>query len=460
MALDYRAAAPDMTQANMLRAQDEQRQLALMGKLGGSVGSAVGQGLQAHQSRQNLNELLTIANQTNAGQFDSTMAVAKDKALSGVQGTDSMGPIAPDDRQMLADAGFDTEDKMAEFMDTVSPLVNLPPEQAAQALLERADTIAARGGNPEDSLALAQNFMVQPEQAVRQINTITELMQNERARELIARDPSMLKVLEETGLQGLGGASALGTEAKFFKSLTKDLTDEEKDIARRVELGLAPRAGTITGTERIVEDPDLADKVITFEADKAGSKEKSKLKQQLEIGPMIARANAQAAVEGKDRGDDIVRLNFLDSNAPNIEATVNKLNELNKIATYTTGGLIADGVFRQMGWTVPKGATARAQAQSLIATTILPLLKPTFGAAFTEQEGDKLLATWGDPDASPEEKEMALQGMMYSVKLQGETLRRKLGKKLKKASKPTSKKPTSTAKSNRVKFDAEGNIIQ
>lgn len=227
-------------------------------------------------------------------------------------------------------------------------------------------------------------------------------------------------------VQSKGG---LGTGERFFNNLTSDLTDEEKDQARRIELGLSPRAGTITGTERIVGDEDLSDRVVTFEGDKAGAKEEATLEAQLEIAPMIADAKAQSAVVGADRGDDIVKLKFLDANMPNIETTVNKLNDLNEIATYTKGGLIVDEGFRQLGWKVPEGATARAQAKSLINTTILPLLKPTFGAAFTEQEGEKLLLTWGDDKASPEEKKMALEGMMMSVRLQGETLRRKLGKK-------------------------------
>ena len=34
----------------------------------------------------------------------------------------------------------------------------------------------------------------------------------------------------------------------------------------------------------------------------------------------------------------------------------------------------------------------------------MPLLRPTFGAAFTVAEGDSLRKTLGDPDATPEAK--------------------------------------------------------
>lgn len=285
------------------------------------------------------------------------------------------------------------------------------PFERQAFLADRKNEVEARGGNASET-----DFLI-------------GLPHEEQTQAL----EGLVEVGRNFAGYGGGSGAGLGTDARFFGDLTKDLSDEDRDIARRVKLGLSPRAGTVTGTERIVEDDDLANKVIDFEGDKSGSKEKAKLTQQLEIGPMIAEAKAKAGVVGKDRGEDIVKLDFLDANMPNIETTVEKLNELNKIATYTTGGLMVDAGFRQMGWKVPEGATARAQAKSLIDTTILPLLKPTFGAAFTENEGNKLLDTWGDQNASPEEKEMALQGMMMSVRLQGETLRRKLDKKKTKA---------------------------
>ena len=43
---------------------------------------------------------------------------------------------------------------------------------------------------------------------------------------------------------------------------------------------------------------------------------------------------------------------------------------------------------------------------------MLPLLKPTFGAAFTVEEGNKLEATFGDPDLSPEEKIASLEELI------------------------------------------------
>ena len=41
---------------------------------------------------------------------------------------------------------------------------------------------------------------------------------------------------------------------------------------------------------------------------------------------------------------------------------------------------------------------------TLINNQVLPLLRQTFGAAFTEREGETLKATMGDPDATPAQK--------------------------------------------------------
>lgn len=152
---------------------------------------------------------------------------------------------------------------------------------------------------------------------------------------------------------------------------------------------------------------------------------------------------AEKTKTGAERGENINKLEFLESNYPTMQKTVGILNELNDKATYTEGGLIADATFRQFGLEPPEGATAKAQATALVNATILPQLRPIFGSAFTEREGDKLVAVWGDPKASPTEKRAALNGMMMAIELEAETLRRRLGKPESKEI-PTQQKPTTS----------------
>ncbi len=49
-----------------------------------------------------------------------------------------------------------------------------------------------------------------------------------------------------------------------FESMTEGLSEEEIDRARRIELGLEPRAST-SATERIAQDPELASRVTDLE---------------------------------------------------------------------------------------------------------------------------------------------------------------------------------------------------
>jgi hypothetical protein len=445
--LDYKSAAPDMSQANLLRAQDEQRKLALMGKLGAGVGQglqAFQQSRQKSQSQDNLNELFDIA---YGGQGQSTVP-----QNGGWVSTEAGPPIQQaDDAALLKNAGFDSEEKQTEFIEEVAPLVDLPPEQAAQALEQRAAKVSARGGNPEDSIALAQGMRTNPAQARQQITTISQLMQNERARELIARDPSMLNTLQATGLQGLGigkRSAVKGVEGEFtFK-------DENGNIFSQ-QTFMDPNTETSTGVLTDVSGRGLQPVGKLTPVQKSGESKAESRVLDSKQAVKDAREKAMNSVVGADMGDDIVKEKFLEANMPNIESTVSKLNELNEIATYTTGGKIVDSAFRQLGFEVPKGATARAQATAIVNSTILPLLKPTFGSAFTEREGDKLVAVWGDPDASPTEKKMALEGMMMAVRLEHETVKRKLGKKINKKNKPASAPASDNAASNLKALEVE-----
>jgi len=67
---------------------------------------------------------------------------------------------------------------------------------------------------------------------------------------------------------------------------------------------------------------------------------------------------------------------------------------------------------KESGFGSTEGANARAKFIAIINNQVLPLLKSTFGAAFTEREGDTLKATMGDPNASPEQKMIQLEAFI------------------------------------------------
>jgi len=115
-----------------------------------------------------------------------------------------------------------------------------------------------------------------------------------------------------------------------------------------------------------------------------------------------------------------------EANLPRLQEVVEELGALADIATYTEVGLGVDALKRQAGMDVGKGAIARKEYISKVDNEILPLLRQTFGAQFTVEEGKALKATLGDPNASPEEKKAVLKSFIENKIAQIEIKRRLL----------------------------------
>ena len=120
-------------------------------------------------------------------------------------------------------------------------------------------------------------------------------------------------------------------------------------------------------------------------------------------------------------------LKDLEASFPRLEQVVKELSDLGKKATYTKIGQARDYAIREMGLNVGESAIARKEYTSKVDNEILPLLRQTFGAAFTQKEGESLKATLGDPNASPEEKDAVLRSFIKTKAEQIETLKRKSG---------------------------------
>lgn len=133
------------------------------------------------------------------------------------------------------------------------------------------------------------------------------------------------------------------------------------------------------------------------------------------------------AAKGKKAGQVYTELGERKATMPQLEDTIDKLAELGKKATYTYGGQAADFLARQTGMEAPEGAIARREYISLVDNQILPLLRQTFGAQFTEKEGESLKNTLGDPNASPEEKEAVLRSFIDQKKQTINSLERESG---------------------------------
>lgn len=137
---------------------------------------------------------------------------------------------------------------------------------------------------------------------------------------------------------------------------------------------------------------------------------------------------AAGTKEGIATGEARTKLKDVESSLPRLKVVVEQLSKLGKTATYTKAGQMADATARQLGLKMSKGAISRREYIAKIDNEILPLLRQTFGAQFTEREGQSLKATLGDVNASPAEKDAVLRSFIDSKIAQIRVMKRKVGK--------------------------------
>lgn len=125
---------------------------------------------------------------------------------------------------------------------------------------------------------------------------------------------------------------------------------------------------------------------------------------------------AQVIAEGTAAGKaDVVRtgeIAEMERNMPGLMVVVDELYALADVATYTMAGVARDELAKQAGLEPGEGAIARARYIATVDNQVLPLLRQTFGAAFTAKEGDTLRQTLGDPSKSPAEKKAVLDAFI------------------------------------------------
>lgn len=131
------------------------------------------------------------------------------------------------------------------------------------------------------------------------------------------------------------------------------------------------------------------------------------------------KQNRQAAydtsyggVEGKNEAENDALRQSISSKLPGLRSVVDTLTQLADTATYTQSGQIMDSVKRELGLPVGQGAIDRASYIAIVDNQVLPLLRDTFGAAFTQKEGETLRATLGAPNVSPAEKKAILEAFI------------------------------------------------
>lgn len=130
----------------------------------------------------------------------------------------------------------------------------------------------------------------------------------------------------------------------------------------------------------------------------------------------------RGAKEGAAAGEASASYKSITSKMPGLEQVISELDQLANDATYTLAGQGVDWLNRQAGIAPRDSAVARREYISKIQNQILPLLRDTFGAQFTQKEGETLMATLGDPDLSPQEKQAILKSFIEQKRRDVEAL--------------------------------------
>lgn len=247
------------------------------------------------------------------------------------------------------------------------------------------------GGNPADIRAKLSEMQNNPYA----MELLHNLQQQEMARQMqietkraSAVDPSSVR------------------EYQYFNSLPPEQKQRFMDLKRSQQIM------NLGGTQAVYNPLD------------GGIRESFAVTPKPEQMPEFKGMQSQAVAQGKAQGEAVTSLQAQESQLPNLKRVVDRLSELGQKATYTTAGRARDTIRRELGQDVGEGAVAREEYISIVNNQLLPLLRITFGAQFTEREGESLKATLGSPNLSPKEKDAVLRSFIEQKKRNIQDLRR------------------------------------
>lgn len=305
--------------------------------------------------------------------------------------------------------GFTNEQSKQAAAETYRRIL-ADPENALQYMDDGIQLTAERGGQPYSMIMDRVMLQNNPEAALKSIRAA-----------YAGVDPKGYAAMFPQSGAG-GGIGKYNPRDYTTESWNKFIQTGNPGVLSRYETSMQ---------ERLAADQGLTNAVAQSQAQIAGSKagatEQGKSDVQLAMKPKIQAAVKQAEQEAKDKGETVSALTRAKAALPGLQEVSQKLKTLADVATYTIGGKAFDEVVKQLGFGSTEGATARAKMISIVDNQVLPLLRDTFGAAFTAAEGDRLRDTFIDPDASPEQKKATLDAFIEQKVRNIETQERELG---------------------------------
>ena len=305
----------------------------------------------------------------------------------------------------LSGMALQGDDESMQELSGIAPELSLRMQKAIGAKDDAALARFIQDAKVGESLLIGgntQGFLSFADQRIKAIRRMGgDTAQTERMAALVRAGDT------DTAIQELTAFSAAIDDAKNMGPTSRqqewaqfegmpESTEQERKKKREY--------GQLVGIYTIKKDRVTPDQL----RDEERAKVEGKIEGQINLeGELIAKVK-QAEALAKAKGETFTDLAKLESALPFVLESVSELKSLAPIATNTVGGKVWDYAVKQSGFGSTEGANARTGFQSIVSNQILPLLKSTFGAAFTETEGAKLEATLGDVDATPEQKIIAL----------------------------------------------------
>jgi hypothetical protein len=233
-----------------------------------------------------------------------------------------------------------------------------------------------------------------------------------------------LQMAQQSAASGGNSPAALQIANEYAKARASGDTQRMNDIELFTK---ALDKGLISGADGSVQTMGgYAPAIGGIEAAKAGMKQQAEKNVDLQMNPLIKQRESRAGEIGKQQGEKETLYKSSLSKLPQLNQVALDLSTLGKGASYTLGGRGTDTLARQFGVTTDT-AKARTEYIAKVDNEILPLLRDTFGAAFTQKEGESLKATLGAPDVSPQEKDAVLRAFISSKYATLESMGRELG---------------------------------
>ena len=285
---------------------------------------------------------------------------------------------------------------LAQFASQAKPYFGSPQgiEQLKTVTMERIANLNVRRANGEDVDASESEQFLQalnsdPALAERMVDQTIQLGSRQHGQKNVANSKMF----------------ANGTSVSIRRDGSKVVSDSAGNILTGESAQIAVDAGIQSDVDLSGSKKDAVNiSDLNYKPEITSGTEGAKLNQQLKFKPLIGKAVKLAEAEAKQQGETWTSYKRAKAALPGLQESVNQLRSLAPIATSTWGGRVFDAAVKETGFGATKGATARAKFIAIINNQVLPLLKETFGAAFTEKEGETLKATMGDPNSTEEEK--------------------------------------------------------